>query len=318
MEKLSGGQSKRWSTSLIALWAAVNVLAAMGVVLAQPSVVSHAVPPGLKEVSGDLGAVVEDFESKIPRRHSEGYGAPTPAERSQMAAAWDAVEVGDLERAASIASGLSYEVVHYTDTATGRTSILLQERRRRDGSWPHGWGLFVSSPQSPSAVVTEVPHPLSDVHTPAIGVTAFRRGNGRALLIAGAHRYANRDGSADVAHRSDSVFEAIHQAALSPSSRVHSVHGFTTTAPAPDIVVSRGARPTRTTTVVRDALIDAGFSVCLFDGEDCTELAGTSNVQGQSSRAVGVEFVHVEAHRAVRDDMSRRLLLSETIADALG
>ena len=51
-----------------------------------------------------------------------------------------------------------------------------------------------------AALLVEVTHPVHDVNTPQVGVQAFREGRAAALLVAGTHRYANRDGSSDVAH----------------------------------------------------------------------------------------------------------------------
>ena len=268
--------------------------------------------------SGDLAALVVDFESAFPGRASGGYDVPTSSERTSMASAWDRIEAGDLQRAASIAASLSYDVVRFTDTDTGRVSILLRERRNANGSWPHGWGLYVRTRSATSPLVVEAPHPRADVHSERMAVTTFRKANAAALLIAGAHRDANSDGSADVAHRRDSVFEAVHRATVTSGSRVYSVHGFADASmPGVETVISSGAPPTTLTRRTGAALSARGFVVCLYGGTNCAGLAGTTNVQGESARAAGAEFIHAEVNRSVRDDTVRRAAYTNAVISAL-
>ena len=307
------GRSRR----IIATVAAVAAFVGGATVAHAPAEAVVTAPAPVLVEAGDLRATVEDLAATMPGRDSGGYDVPTSSERSAMAAAWDAVEAGDLGRAASLVNPLAYDVVRYTDTVTGRTSVVLRERRNADGSWPHAWGLYVRTSGSRSRLVVEAPHPKADVNSESMALDAFRSRNAVALMVAGAHRDANPDGSADVAHRTDSVFEVVHRAALTPSSRVYSAHGFAdATLPGIEAVVSRGASPSGATVKVSDAVAAAGFARCLYDGTRCKDLAGTTNVQGQSTRSAGADFVHVEVNRTVRDDPARRRRLAETVAAA--
>ena len=65
-----------------------------------------------------------------------------------------------------------------------------------------------------SNLIIEVPQPLADSSTPFTALDVYRALHARARLIAGAHRDANRDGAADVAHFEGSVFESIHESFL--------------------------------------------------------------------------------------------------------
>ena len=277
--------------------------------------------PTVKTASGDLAAHFNSFVAAMPRQDSGAYDAPTASERSTMAAAYDAVEAGDLSRAASLVDPLGYDVVQYRDTVSGRDLILLSERRNADGSWPHAWGMYVFSPASASDTAVEVPHPVAEVNVEDVGVELFRKANAEDLFIAGAHRYANTDGSADVAHEDSSVFDGIHEAAVESATDVVQPHGFSQ-ASHPDcgeVAVSAGkAPPTDLARKVHGDLRGAGFDAVLYDGNACPDLGATTNVQGVSTRAAGADFLHVEISKPIRDDATRRSLLSDKIAGALG
>jgi hypothetical protein len=237
-----------------------------------------------------------------------------------MAAAFNAIEAGKLSRAASLAGPLKYDVVRYEDTSTGRMYVMLSERQNADGSWPHAWGMYIFSPEATSDTTIEVAHPVADWNTEDVGAEVFREANAEDLFVAGAHRDANADESADVAHASKSVFQAIHKAAIEPATKVFQPHGFSQ-ADHPDYgeaVVSAGtAPPTQLAQNVHSDLRNAGFDARLYDGVSYSDLGATTNVQGISTRAIGADFVHVEAIKPIRDDDTRRSLFSKTVAGAL-
>ncbi|PLS87041.1 MAG: hypothetical protein CYG60_04015 [Actinobacteria bacterium] len=273
----------------------------------------------VKSASGDLAARVNSFVGTIPGKGTGAYDVPTSSERATMASAFDAIEAGNLSRAASLVNPLKYDVVQYKDTVTGRTSVMLAERRNADGSWPHAWGLYVFSPKATSDTSVEVAHPVADWNTEDVGVETFRKANAEDLFVAGAHRYANSDGSADVAHASASVFEQIHKAAVESETKAFQPHGFSQ-ADHPDYgeaVISAGTAPTQLAQDVHGALRGAGFDARLYDGVSYSDLGATTNVQGKSARAVGADFLHVETIKPIRDDPARRALLASTLAGKL-
>lgn len=273
----------------------------------------------VKSASGDLSARVNSFVAGIPGKGSGAYDVPTSSERATMASAFDAIEAGNLSRAASLVDPLKYDVVQYKDTVTSRTSVMLAERRNANGSWPHAWGLYVFSPKATSDTSVEVAHPVADWNTEDVGVETFRKANAEDLFVAGAHRYSNSDGSADVAHASASVFEGIHKAAVESETKVLQPHGFSQ-ADHPDYgeaVVSAGTAPTQLAQDVHSALRGAGFDARLYDGVSYSALGATTNVQGKSARAIGADFLHVETIKPIRDDPARRSLLTTTLAGKL-
>src|SRR5262249_4382456 len=154
------------------------------------------------------------FVERIPGRGSGDYDRPSAEQQAGMAAAFHAIEQGNITEAATLAAPFDYSVVRYTDSVTNRRLILLAERQNPDGSWPHAWGLYIHAVESPSPMTVEVAHPHADVDTELVGVDIFRAARSANLFVSGADRDAQADGSADVAHSTHSVFEAIHEAVL--------------------------------------------------------------------------------------------------------
>jgi hypothetical protein len=226
---------------------------------------------------------VRSLVNEMPGPNSNAYDQPTPQEEQGMASAYRAIEVGKLRQAASAADPLDYVVIRFTDTGTGRKLVMLQERRRSDGSRPHAWGTYIFSPASTSHLLVEVTHPVDDVNTWVVGVDTFRRADAQALFLAGSSRIASPDASTDMARNPNTVFEAIHEAGVAHGSAIaFQPHGFDTKENVHygDVVVSNGtSNPDRITRAVAQGLMAAGFSVCAYDGVSCSALGGTTIVQ---------------------------------------
>jgi hypothetical protein len=271
--------------------------------------------------SGDLEAYVKAFVGQLPRPGSNGYRQPTPQQQTQMRSAWQALSQGRLEDALAIAAALRYDVVSYTDQVTGRTLAMLQEVPNADGSWPHAWGLFIVDPSSRSPLLVEVAHPVDDIDTPLVGVATFRTADARALFIAGASRFADPGDIADVAHDEFSMFEAVHEAALTPASIVFEPHGFEANdhGETGDLVVSSGTdQPDAVAKAAARALANDDFRVCVYEGGGgCGGLGATTNVQGASTRGQGAQFLHIEMTMAVRSTRQSREAVASAVADAI-
>lgn len=270
----------------------------------------------------DLLAWVRHLVATMPGPTSDAYNPPTPDERATMARAFEDIGQGRPEDAAALAGPLGYGVRRFTDSATGRTAVMLYEHPQRDGSFRHGWGMYVLSPDSGSPLCVEVAHPLDDIDSYITGVETYRTANGRCLFVAGASRFAGEGETADVAHEEDSVFEAVHRAALAAFRGlvVFEPHGFESTQHAGDgdVVVSSGVFPPGpVATRVADLLRGGGVRVCVYDGVHCSALGGTTNVQGVSTRAQRHEFLHVEMSRGVRRDPRLRELVARAVARAV-
>ncbi len=267
---------------------------------------------------GDLLTLVAKLVSSMPMAGTQGYDVPTSAEAAQLGTAFGYLTSGDVSKAASVASALSYRVVRYTDSATGRALLMLRENQRSDGSWPHAWGTYVLDPASRSTVIVEVVHPRADAMTEDVGLRLFRTAGARAFLLAGAHRDANADGSADPAHAPVSALNGVHLAIIGAGSRVIQPHGFSSTAHPElgDAVVSSGtsSATSLSTSVVTSMRTLA--TVCSY-GTDCTELGATTNVEGASTRKIGGSFVHTELAPRLRADSTIRQQTAAAIARGL-
>lgn len=275
-----------------------------------------------------LTASVRELLRTMPQRGSEAYDRPSEAEAEALALAFAAASAGRAPQARALAQPLGYELRAATEPA-GAVILLEPAGRRaaRSGSGPdaqpgHGWGLYVHAPGSRRPVVVEVTHPLADRGTARLGLELFTQAEARVLLVAGAHRGANADGSADVADTKASAFEAVHRVVARPGTVLVQLHGFDggeRPGEYGDVVLSSGTtRITPTVSGAADALRAAGFEVCEFDGERCSQLGATGNVQGDSARAAGAEFLHVELSGVLRDDPAVRRRAIAALAAALG
>ncbi|MBI4369945.1 MAG: hypothetical protein HY547_06925 [Elusimicrobia bacterium] len=274
----------------------------------------------IPEKVADLAILVQQFVSAIPRRASEAYDQPTDGEIAEMSSVASLIMANDLDQAADIASRHGYEIIRFNDRSSSQRSIMLFEKRNPNGSWQRAWGLYFFAPDSPGHIIAEAPHPLFDINTDQAAVEVFRTGKAVALMIAGAHRQANSDGSADVARSPGSVFQAIHQRLLEPGIIVYQPHGFNQKnyPRYGEIVVSAGV-PSPTDLqkkVVRD-LLEIGFHPCLFDGIACKQLGARENVQGISTWKMGSDFIHTEINFDIRTDPERLRLLMNAIANTL-
>jgi hypothetical protein len=270
--------------------------------------------PAVRSAAGELDRLVDDLVD----RFSEGdYEQPSARRAERLAAAFESVRAGRLERGARLARPLGYAVVRYLDRTTGRKLVLLVERRtpRR------GLGLYVHSPRASSSSIVEVSHPGSDIKSERVGVETFRRVDASELFVAGSLRDAASDDSSDVAHNAHSAFEAVHRTVLERGVLVFQPHGFDSDRRGEsygEIVASSGAAPTKVVRSLASGLRARGFDTCLYQEDRCDALAGTTNVQGRSARAAGASFIHLELARRLREDRALRAKVVSAVAEALG
>ncbi|MFE1593124.1 hypothetical protein [Nocardia sp. NPDC058705] len=123
-----------------------------------------------------------------------------------------------------------------------------------------------------------------------MGTQLFEESAAQLFMLAGAHRKAGDD-SADVAHRDDSTFAAVHDAVVRPGSPL----------------ISHLARD----------LENHGFDTCVYDGKKCKALGATTNVQGIQARTRGADFIHIEVDRDTRDSKTERTELMRVINETL-
>ncbi len=259
---------------------------------------------------GRLGATIEQVLEAGPGRGSPDYRQPAALANHQLAGTVLAL----LEGADDPPVPDGAQVVEAVDADDRLIRVVTEDL---NGSVARGLGVYAvrEGAGAPPRLVVEVPHPRADRSTEDLGVELFASLDAQALLVAGAHRTA-ADGAADVAHRPASAFAAVDRAVVGPGTVVLQVHGFDESRhPGSAQVVLSSAEPTPTPLVeeLDEALEDAGFETCVYDGERCRALGGTTNVQAAHARSVGATFVHLELAAELRERGQARTRLVEVL-----
>lgn len=288
-----------------------------------PSLTPTPVVPTLK---GNLWNQITRLEDSMPIAGSEGFVIPGDDEKAAFSEIVIALKHRDIVRAAEIAAANNYKLFQYTDRKDkDAQSYMLRE------SDPiiKGWGLYFFRIGTSSNVVIEAPHPLSDENTPQIAMQLYRALDARALLIAGAHRDANRDGSSDITHASQTVFQAIHETLVSSDTPVVlQIHGFSAGKHPGypqvvlghnlDVLMNSQTPPAEPQTSAEqellnrlaDSLIAEEVSVGICDGNSWQDLCGEKNVQAKTMH--GSVFIHIELDEAMRGRKSKMLISAIT------
>jgi hypothetical protein len=269
-------------------------------------------PPPPDSGTIDLRHEVARFVSAL--REDARYRPPDPHERQVLGNAVDRLAQHGRDALGGIAEELrplGYTVRTGTEARTGRDLVLLINEPKTE----RGWGLYAVDLTRPATVVVEVPHPAFDLRTETLGVDLFTSGPSAVLAVSGTHRRV-ADGAGDVAHRADSMFQAVTDQLAARGLPQVQLHGFDDgSLPGVDVVLSSGATGASPALPgVATRLSDAGLRVCEAWHTDCGELEGRRNQQGIAAAARGTTFVHVELSRTVREDAGR----TAAVVGALG
>jgi hypothetical protein len=265
--------------------------------------------PVLETIEGSFRNQVSLLEEHMPRANSEAYKFPTNQQQADFAKLISRIHTKDLSQAADLAIKNNYTLNYYVDRGDDHAvSYLLREKRPIQ----QGWGLYAFRVDSTSDIIVEAPHPLYDRRTPSVALDIYRALDARALLIAGAHRNANHDGSADVAHASESIFQSIHLA-LSQEIKAEAgeviilqIHGFHTSKHEgyPQVVFGLGknaqADEIALSQRIKDALAEQGITagICADEESNLQDLCAETNVQGATTKE-GI-FIHIELDENLR------------------
>jgi hypothetical protein len=239
------------------------------------------------------------------------YEVPSRDQRQEVAKAVLHFADGTGDAAAAPLDAVDYSVREGVDPVTGRRYAIAVDQVDKQ----RGWGLVLRDLTTDVRRVVEVPHPRSDMRSEELGLALFREQPGTLLMMAGAHRRA-ANGAADVAHRADSVFDALARGFARRGMPQVQVHGFDDdSAPGHDVVLSEGSGTAGPAAHrVGDSVEAAGFAVCRAWKQDCAKLEGTQNVQARAAAELGGDFLHVEVSHSVRDDPRRRAELVRALA----
>jgi len=267
--------------------------------------------PNLDTIRGSFRNQIGLLEENMPRAESEEYVIPSHQEQADFAEIISSIHTNDLASAAGLAIANNYTLNYYVDRGDDSAmSYLLRENRPIQ----KGWGLYAFHVDSTSNIIVEAPHPLYDRRTPSIALDIYRALDARALLIAGAHRNANSDGSADVAHTSESIFQSVHLAlaeeiqSQSGEVIILQIHGFHTSKHDgyPQVVFGFG-KNAQTAEIglsqkIKDALAEQGITagICTGAENNLQDLCAETNVQGSATKE-GM-FIHIELDENLRKD----------------
>ncbi|MFF4950602.1 hypothetical protein ACWC2K_13550 [Streptomyces chattanoogensis] len=269
--------------------------------------------PNIPTRAVDLTRRISDYTS--PFNEDSGYRHPTHEERQTVAQGVGLLLDGHRAQARQRLSRVDFEIRTVTDSATGRRYAEVGDRTER-GPAPRGWGRVYVDLGAPAHWSVQVPHPVADARTEQLGVSVLRGPRGGVLVIAGAHRRAGDGDAADVAHRTDTVFDAVCDELTERGLPGIQVHGFADdSVPDYDVIASTGdgerARPEGQ--ALADALRARTWHVCRAWARSCP-LEGRTNVQGRKAAAEGVPFLHVEFSNTIRTSPA----LPRRAAEALG
>jgi hypothetical protein len=261
--------------------------------------------------STTLDALVMCIRTQMPQSGSNGYVAPTMAQRAD----WQGVVRQMLQGMCDFAvpanlSGL-VEVRTFTDTSNMRSYCLLMEVRdqNRNGIVDNGFGTFITYNSAARQLSHQAVHPIADSTTESQAVAVFRETDSRSFLMAGAHRDANSAAStcrpsfpeSDASHNSNTMVQATNEALLAYYGTMPWVaiqwHGMAqSTCPMTDVYPSHGrdvaTAPTETIARLRQHVVAAHPTWDLdLPGSGMCSLNATENVAGRLLNGVAPENV---------------------------
>lgn len=261
----------------------------------------------LETVEGTFENQISLLEKNMPRSGSEGYVNPSKEEQEDFSRVVSLIEGRQSTDALHLVTVNYYRLNTYVDRGDdSAVSYLLREQRPIQ----KGWGLYAFRVDSTSNIIVEAPHPLYDRRTPTVAMDIYRALDARALLIAGAHRNANSDGSADVAHAPESIFHSVHESLVreiqsnSETAIVLQIHGFHSSKHAgyPQAVLGFGESiqlaETTLAQTLEAALSEQGIQVGLCIDDTWRQLCGRTN--GQGAIPNGAIFIHMELDENLR------------------
>ncbi|MFI8763693.1 hypothetical protein ACIGN6_02085 [Streptomyces sp. NPDC053792] len=243
------------------------------------------------------------------------YTPPSDAQRERLAEGVGHLLDGELPEAEKLLAAVGFRVTRLTDSASGRRYDEVAAVEPGDEA---RWGRLYADADAAVRWSVQVPHPVADRGTEALGARLLEDAPGGTLVLAGAHRTAGRGDRADVAHRTDSVFHAIVTELQKRGIPGLQLHGFARTSDRPyDAILSTGAAQTAPEEAASLAahMETRGLRVCRGWADRCP-LEGTMNVQGKTAKGHNTTFIHAELSPAARGN-DRKATQARTALTAL-
>jgi hypothetical protein len=178
------------------------------------------------DYSNTSGNIVEmlrtDKVQLYSKRTRESYESPMPADLAMFAAGIRDLRqyVATQDSIALTRARLRLGQVNYTTTLVNDRYLYLNERAPE-----RGWGKYIIDTRQSDGLMIQVATPLDEWNVYESGLCLFRELEAGSLAIAGADRQTNRDGSADVLARQNTIFWTFHHA-MHANNTLH-VRGYT-------------------------------------------------------------------------------------------
>ncbi|MDX3537731.1 hypothetical protein PV721_25870 [Streptomyces sp. MB09-01] len=259
-------------------------------------------PAPQSSAGSDLEQQIARFTAGLDERG--GYRVPTDRERLAFTGAVAHLLDGDQEAARAGLTEIDFTLRTVTDAVSGRRYAEVADRVSESGHTNRGWGRVYVDLDHPPRWSVQVPHPVADARTEHLGARVLRGAPGGVMVLAGAHRNAGKDGAADMAHHSDSIFHSVVDELMRRNLPGVQLHGFANDSfPGRDAVVSTGVgdKAVADAEELAAALRRDGLNVCRAYSERC-KLTGRENEQGLVAAAENVRFLHIELNKSVRSD----------------
>jgi hypothetical protein len=295
-----------------------------------------------------LETVVTCVREQMPARESNGYVAPTDAQRADWRAVVDQMLQGTCDFPAPSNLAGIVQVRTFRDTDNGRAYCLLMEVRDQDGNGTvdHGFGTFIVYAGATRQLSHQAVHPIADSTTDSQAVTVFKATGSRSFLMAGAHRDANARAStccedfpeSDASHNSNTMVQATNEALLDYYGEASwfaiQWHGMAaSTCSSTDVYPTHGVdvtpAPTDRIAVLRDNVrsLHPTWDVDLPGSGSCG-LNATENIQGRLLNGVAADsvcriesptytqrFIHIEQDPDFRNPSDWIAAIEKTFPD---
>ena len=253
--------------------------------------------------------LIAELERTMPEMHSEDFIIPDKSDEQAFHSMILAIMDDKPAALTATAAAFNYELLKFFDLGdSGAESYILREQQ----PIKKGWGLYFFRKQVSQDIVVEAPHPIADENTAEVSLDLYRALKAKALLVAGAHRDANADGSADPAHATDSIFQTVHTSLFKPAGLPDNktiflqIHGYSTEEhpKIPQVVIGYNWQDDPEKDLLISKIVDAlqqnNITVGLCKGKKFQGMCGTKNVQRLATD--GGIFIHMELTEMVRRD----------------
>ena len=127
---------------------------------------------------------------------------------------WTDNGMADLMSISASAALLNYRIIRYHHKLSRQDYLILTEKEK--SGQKRFWGTYIFRLGSARPYMIQIPRPLFELNVFEYGVSLFERFRAEVLMIAGAHKDANLDGSADIIRLQNmqNIFNTTSQAVL--------------------------------------------------------------------------------------------------------